>query len=872
MPVIGSVVGEIAAPVSSGLDSTAGGVVKLYRFDGVSSRAALDTGWRPRAQAFSVEVSFTVEKIDVEQILLDTAGGVRIGITTDNKVFFRVEPNTGASPVTKIGTNVLSVGDSVRYTLQSAWFLAPFTLGTISINGAAGTQDALQFNLVMDVANDAAFTKYLAAPADRSAEPGKEFRGPIRDIFLVDNSPLSGKYINTPTTVNGRGVINTPIPISGDFSIQFQTIREADSSKTLFPLASSANNDNHVKLKGASNSSANDVGLKIGGDSVTWTAALAFIAPGQHYTIRFSRTGTTVSLSIDLVSKGNKTLSTNGVFDTFGSNYANTQVYANGMAAVTITSAFGTASYTLEEPDSGTVIKNTDATSGSTYDGAWFNSADLVWTFIEKNNRSYPANEGAGQYLYDTQDTGTDNKFTIESFNALNWMPIGAVNYYVDPGAAASGSGYASTPFDDFSEINASNSIVAGGTIHIKAGTELRGSLSLSGVAGVNVQKYGTGSDPIINGSAIEAGTWAQDGTNGNAWYLAWTGALGAIWVDNVLLVNKSTTAAMQSDTSGQWFDDSGNKMWVNAAVAPNSATIIEVVRAIDSVVSVVSSSGVHLKNIKAEKGADHGFSFSGSTVNSSLAACQANKVGAWRGDDSGFLLEGLSAGALSTGVNLTDCAASQCQGDGIKTFKQLSITVRNFAATNCGRGVTLWGETKGGLFHAITTRTIAAAPGASGEKSALLIRDDSATDTGNNSANTFLSCDFESNHTNTVKVLDGNGDNTLRSTRVSIGADPGSGGAAGLGLVYNGQNDGGTLFVDDCTIVNEFSSGSPDQVLVNTIANTETVFTKNTYYQPNGTNSTYIYLGVTYSNADRAAAFSAFAAASGETGSYGEP
>ena len=174
-------------------------------------------------------------------------------------------------------------------------------------------------------------------------------------------------------------------------------------------------------------------------------------------------------------------------------------------------------------------------------------------------------------------------------------------------------------------------------------------------------------------------------------------------------------------------------------------------------------------------------------------------------------------------------------------------------------------------LFEGITTRTIAAAPGASGGNS-LLIRDDSGTDTGNNTGNLFLSCDFESNSTNTVKVLDGNGDNTLRSTRVSIGADPGSGGAAGLGLVYNGQNDGGKLYIDDCTIVNPFSSGSPDQVLVNTLANTQTVFTKNTYYQPNGTNSTYIYLGVTYTNADRAAAFSAFAAASGETGSYGEP
>ncbi len=867
MPVVGSIVGEIAAPVSSGIDSSAGGVSEYYRFDGVGGYATAAAGFVSKCKSSQVFFSFTIEKIGVAQVIIDSATGYRLGIDATNHLYFSFEPANGGARIVNTHTETVAQGQIVSYSIFSAWYIAGIILGTYTDTGGTGRQKAI-FNTAPKAAEDASPINTIGA----SATPDQYFRGPIHDLRFVDYSVIQGRYTNRPTTNPGTGLISTPIPIVGNFIIEFWTTREADNSGTRSPLGSSANADNYIKFFGASHASQpNDIELKIGGTAVTWTQGAALIAPGQQYLFRLNRISNVVTASIDLWTLGTKTLSTNGVLDMVGRDYTSGNTYPNGLNDLTITSTFGTANYSLEQENAGTNITNLNATSGSTYNGAWQNLAATIWELNAKNNRIYPGDEGAGQYLYDSLETGTTNKFTIQNYNALNWMPLGAVNYYVDPTAAASGSGYASTPFDDFTEINADNSIVAGGTIHIKRAQMVRGSLALSGVVGVHVQPYGTGTDPTINGSVIEAGTWAQDGTNGNAWYLAWTGAIASIWVDNVLLTNKSTSAAMQSDNGSQWFDDSGNKMWVNAAVAPNSATIIEVVRAIDSVVSVVSSSGVHIRDIKAEKGADHGFSFSGSTVNSSLARCEANKVGGWRGDDSGFLLEGLSPGFLSTGINITDCAASECQGDGLKSFKQLFMTVRNFAATSCGRGVTLWGETKASLFQGITTRTIAAAPGASGGNS-LLIRDDSGTDTGNNTGNLFLSCDFESNNTNTVKVLDGNGDNTLRSTRVSIGADPGSGGAAGLGLVYNGQNDGGKLYIDDCTIVNPFSSGSPDQVLVNTLANTQTVFTKNTYYQPNGTNSTYIYLGVTYTNADRAAAFSAFAAASGETGSYGEP
>ena len=634
-----------------------------------------------------------MEKTGVEQILIDSAAGLRIGITSANKMFMRFQPRGGGGFTTITGTTGLTIGDSVTCHADEFWYFVPFISLQMELNGAATVSEGISYS-TMILAGDAPPTKYLGAPGDRSAEANKEFRGPISKILLGQVSDIQGKYINTPTAINGTGLITTPIPISGNFNITFSTIRESDTSQGLRLLGSSANADNRLIFRGASHTNANDVVFTLGGTTVTWQGALAQIAPGEQYTVSISRSGVTVGLAINYISKGNNTLSTSGVFDKILTDYTGSNVYTNGIADLIISSAFGEVSYSLEKPTSGVEITNRNADSGTTYNGAWINAADVVWTFIPPNAREYKANEGAGQYLYDSLETGTTNKFTIQNYNALNWMPLGAVNYYVDPSAAASGSGYASTPFDDFTEINADNSIVAGGTIHIKRAQMVRGSLALSGVVGVHVQPYGTGTDPTINGSVIEAGTWAQDGTNGNAWYLAWSGAIGSIWVDNVLLTNKSTSAAMQSDSGSQWFDDSGNKMWVNAAVAPNSATIIEVVRAIDSVVSVVSSSGVHIRDIKAEKGADHGFSFSGSTVNSSLARCEANKVGGWRGDDSGFLLEGLSAGLLSTGINLTDCAASECQGDGLKSFKQLFMTVRNFAATSCGRGVTLWGET----------------------------------------------------------------------------------------------------------------------------------------------------------------------------------
>ena len=48
MPVVGSIVGEIAAPVSSGIDSSAGGVSEYYRFDGVGGYARFSMVGGPR--------------------------------------------------------------------------------------------------------------------------------------------------------------------------------------------------------------------------------------------------------------------------------------------------------------------------------------------------------------------------------------------------------------------------------------------------------------------------------------------------------------------------------------------------------------------------------------------------------------------------------------------------------------------------------------------------------------------------------------------------------------------------------------------------------------------------------------------------------
>lgn len=127
----------------------------------------------------------------------------------------------------------------------------------------------------------------------------------------------------------------------------------------------------------------------------------------------------------------------------------------------------------------------------------------------------YPEQPGVLQYF--TASHVTSGKIVIQSplVDGAAGLTVVTPDYYVDSAAAAGGDGSLATPFDTLSDL----SLSSGDIVALKSASHWREQLTI-GVDNVAIYRYGAGARPKLDASEIITGTWTNDGTYTNLWYI----------------------------------------------------------------------------------------------------------------------------------------------------------------------------------------------------------------------------------------------------------------------------------------------------------------------------------------------------------------
>jgi len=177
---------------------------------------------------------------------------------------------------------------------------------------------------------------------------------------------------------------------------------------------------------------------------------------------------------------------------------------------------------------------------------------------------------------------------------------------YADSTAAAGGDGSRNLPYDDFTEINTA---AAAGTLDNKRVRLARGSqffdqLVLTGTTGVTVEPYGSGANPIIDGSTVLAGAWAKVG---NVYTHATETVARNLTVDGLHMTGRTTAAQAVTATDTHGFDGcmyvTGGALTVYANPTDLSTAIEIRMATVDYPLAVHGTDRCTIKNIDVQMG-----------------------------------------------------------------------------------------------------------------------------------------------------------------------------------------------------------------------------------------------------------------------------
>lgn len=171
----------------------------------------------------------------------------------------------------------------------------------------------------------------------------------------------------------------------------------------------------------------------------------------------------------------------------------------------------------------------------------------------------YPEAPGVLQYF--TASHAGCGKIVVQAplVDGVAALTVITPDYYVDSAAGGGGAGTLASPYATFAELPA---LQSGDVLALKSGSHWREKLTL--VTGVSVYRYGAGARPIIDASDIITGTWTNDDTYTNLWYIDVTPEVVGVtdidtnlWVDGSYPADaRSTTLAAANGAAGSWYVD----------------------------------------------------------------------------------------------------------------------------------------------------------------------------------------------------------------------------------------------------------------------------------------------------------------------------
>lgn len=245
-----------------------------------------------------------------------------------------------------------------------------------------------------------------------------------------------------------------------------------------------------------------------------------------------------------------------------------------------------------------------------------------------------------------------------------------ALAYYIDPSFGPGGDGSYSSPWDDFTEVNALTGDLGGRILRLKSGQTIYDGLSISSASNFTIETYGGSTKAIIDGSQLATWTWTN--LSGDIWY-ANSGSEKAIWVGDVAFeraVENQSRPPLQSVMDRNeytfWFGThssnagAGDQLYVHAHAGMNMETerLAGRVRTTSELIplSIFAGSNVALRSIQVQRGAnfviqcdDHG---AGLTMDGVVAK--------WNGYGSGgqnlLDLNGASLVSPATDISITNC------------------------------------------------------------------------------------------------------------------------------------------------------------------------------------------------------------------------
>lgn len=289
------------------------------------------------------------------------------------------------------------------------------------------------------------------------------------------------------------------------------------------------------------------------------------------------------------------------------------------------------------------------------------------------------------------------------------------VAYYIDPSFGPGGDGSYSSPWDDFTEVNALSGDLGGRIIRLKSGQTIYDGLSISNASNFAVETYGGSTKAIIDGSALTGWTWVNAG--GDLWSTATPGAEKAIWVGDVAFerAGEGATTPLQSVMDRNeytfWYGThstygGGNLLWVHAPTGMdmNAEEAANHVRTTsENVVAYMSGcSAAAVRSIQMQRGfnavfqaASHG---AGLTIDDVVSRwCGKGTVGQDLID-----ISGASAVAPATSVVLSDSQFYENFGGSNNNATEFSW-VTGLTISNCnyrriaGNAVEFWQTIKNG-------------------------------------------------------------------------------------------------------------------------------------------------------------------------------
>ncbi len=218
--------------------------------------------------------------------------------------------------------------------------------------------------------------------------------------------------------------------------------------------------------------------------------------------------------------------------------------------------------------------------------------------------------------------------------------------YYIDPSAAANGSGTIDSPFKTFSGIN----FEPGAEYLIKRGTVLEEQITItaSGISGdpVVIGAYGAGDDPVIDGSEI-VNSWTPAGGNVYSNTLSPTATSGR---GNVTANNMIQNFSTGTPSSDQYTIDSTGKIQIYGDPSGKTVRLSRRYFGIHG----KNESYITIENIHVKQASLHGIHFEDSN-NITVRNCRIEMCG-------GAFIGTVQAGnGVEFGNSSSDCTVTGC-------------------------------------------------------------------------------------------------------------------------------------------------------------------------------------------------------------------